>query len=68
MYLKWAVDLTPYISLSPADPSWLPEGGGYLFTVYKELPEIHRAEARSDAVSERVLERAEQPSVAGVVR
>jgi len=51
-----------------ADPSWLPDGKSYLFSVFGEASEIHQAEAKVGAVSKRVLENAVQPSVAAGTR
>lgn len=51
-----------------ADPSWMPDGKSYLFSVFGEVPEIHQAEAKPGAMSKRVLDHAMEPSVAGGVR
>lgn len=51
-----------------ADPSWLPDGKSYLFSVFGEVPGIHQAEAKPGAVSKRVMENAVQPSVATGIR
>jgi TolB protein len=51
-----------------ADPSWLPDGKSYLYSVFGEVPAIHQAEAKPGAVSKRVLEHAVQPSVATGIR
>lgn len=51
-----------------ADPSWLPDGKSYLFSVFGEVSEIHQAQARVGAASKRVLENAVQPSAAARTR